>query len=189
MMKYLLLVIGVAMLSGCVQDDPWRTTLANERAVTAANSQAVTASNIERAQQADTDTRNAQAMLQALQAQQAIVAAQAASAQAQSQTAIVASNNAALVMVADQIAQASKPDYTPVYVVIAGIVIIIVVWVVVNGRKPSRQPIAMPTPLLAPNGTEAWLMPDGTVRWRRLSDGRVKVLLPEHEMYSRLLSG
>ena len=58
-MKYIYLVLLTVLLVGCVQEDPWRAALANERQVQAANSQASTQANIERAQQADTDARNA----------------------------------------------------------------------------------------------------------------------------------
>lgn len=187
-MRYLTLIVLMVLLLGCVEPDPMRAAIANERTIQANNSQAAQAAQIERAQQSDVDARNAQALLQALQAQQAIVAAQAASAQAESQTAIVASNNQALVLVADRIAAASKPDYTPLYVGIGALTMIALAWILVRGRKPVIQPIAVPRLLPSPAGTEVWLHPDGSIQWIRLSDCKVKMLQPGDQMYRRLLT-
>lgn len=188
-MKYLLIIAFMFCLVGCVEPDPMRVADAKVKA--GQSDIAVSQSNaqISQAQQSDADARRAQELLQALQAQQAIVAAQAAQAQAQSQTAIVQSNNEALVMVADRFVEASRTDYRPLYAGMAAIVVIIIAYLLIAARRPARQPIAMPRLLPSPAGTQAWLMPDGSVRWRRLSDGRIKVLLPEDEMYSRLLTG
>lgn len=186
-MRYIYLVLLMVVLVGCVEPDPMRAAIANERTIQANNSQAAQQAQIERAQQADTDARNAQELLQALQAQQAIVAAQAAQAQAQSQTAIVQSNNEALVMVADRIAEASRPDYTPLYVGIVALVVVAVVWMLVNGRKPSLP--TAPRLLFHSASAEAWLMIDGSIHLRRLHDGQARVYLPSDAMYNKLLTG
>lgn len=184
-MRYIYLVLLMMLLVGCTVDaDPMRGAIAHERTIQANNSQAAQQAQIERAQQADADARNAQELLQALQAQQAIVAAQAAQAQAQSQTAIVQSNNEALVMVADRIALASRTDYTPLYVGIAALVVIAVVWLVMNGRKPVA-----PRLLFKSQHAEAWLLVDGTIHLRRLADGQARIYLPSDSMYSKLLTG
>ncbi len=186
-MRYIYLVLLMVVLVGCVEPDPMRAAIAQERSIQATNSQAAQAAQIERAQQADTDARNAQQLLQALQAQQAIVAAQAAQAQAQSQTAIVESNNQALVLVADRIAEATRPDYTPLYVGIVALVVIVVVWVIVNGRRGSS--VVAPRLLFRSPHAEAWLLVDGTIHLRRLSDGQARVYLPSDELYNKLLTG
>jgi hypothetical protein len=185
-MRYIYLFLLMFLVIGCAPD-PMRAAIANERTIQATNSQAAQQAQIERAQQADADARNAQELLQALQAQQAIVAAQAAQAQAQSQTAIVASNNQALVLVADRIAEASRTDYTPLYVGIVALVVIVVAWMVVIGCKPS-PPIA-PRLLFRSAQAEAWLLVDGTIHLRRLSDGQARIYLPSDELYARLLTG
>jgi hypothetical protein len=186
-MRYLSLIILMVVLVGCVEPDPMRAAIAQERTIQATNSQAAQQSQIERAQQADTDARNAQELLQALQAQQAIVAAQAAQAQAQSQTAIVVSNNQALVLVADKIAEASRTDYTPLYAGLAALVVIVVVWLIVNGRRGSS--VVAPKLLFHSAHAEAWLLVDGTIHLRRLSDGQARVYLPSDAMYAKLLTG
>lgn len=177
MMKYLLLIVGMVMLSGCVQEDPWRAALANERQVQAANSQAATQANIERAQQADTDARNAQAMLLALQSQNAVVQGQTAQAQALAQ-----------VEIAKTIAEASRTDYTPLYAGMAAIALIVIVWLVVNGRRPAAQSVA-PRLLFQSQHAEAWLMVDGSIHLRRLNDGQARVYLPGDALYTKLLTG
>jgi hypothetical protein len=186
-MRYIYLVLLMVVLVGCVEPDPMRDAIAHERRIQADNAQVAQSAQIERAQQADTDARNAKELLQALQAQQAIVAAQAAQAQAQSQTAIVESNNQALVLVADRIAEASRPDYTPLYVGIAALVVVAVVWLVVNGhRRPS---VAAPKLLFHSKHAEAWLLGDGSIYLQRVHDGRAKMLLPGDELYNKLLTG
>ena len=182
-MKYIYLIVLMFCLVGCAPD-PMRAAIANERSIQANNSQAAQQAQIERAQQADADARNAQELLQALQAQQAIVAAQAAQAQAQSQTAIVESNNQALVLVADRIAAASRTDYRPLYAGLAALVVVVVVWLIVNGRKPIA-----PRLLFRSAHAEAWLLVDGTIHLRRLSDGQARVYLPSDELYNKLLTG
>ena len=194
-MRYIYLIVLVFLVVGCVEPDPMRAAIAQERSIQATNSQAAQAAQIERAQQADTDTRNAQELLQALQAQQAIVAAQAAQAQADSQTAIVISNNEALVLVADKIAAASRTDYRPLYAGLAAVVVVVVVWLVVNGRRPVVVAPELPQPPQPPrvvyqsNRACAWLRPDGAIILRRLSDGCERVYLPTDEFYNRLLAG
>lgn len=185
-MRYIYLVVLMFFVVGCAPD-PMRDAIAHERRIQADNAQVAQSAQIDRAQQADTDARNAQALLQALQAQQAIVAAQAAQAQAQSQTAIVASNNEALVLVADRFAEASRTDYTPLYVGIAALVVIVVVWLVVNGRRSSS--VVAPKLLFRSAHAEAWLLVDGTIHLRRLSDGQARVYLPSDDLYAKLLTG
>lgn len=185
-MRYISLILLMVVLVGCAPD-PMRDAIAHERRIQADNAQVAQSAQIERAQQADADTRNAQALLQALQAQQAIVAAQAAQAQAQSQTAIVESNNQALVLVADRFAEASRTDYTPLYVGIAALVVIAVVWMIVNGRRGSS--VIAPKLLFRSAHAEAWLLVDGTIHLRRLRDGQARVYLPSDELYNKLLTG
>lgn len=184
-MRYIYLVLLMVVLVGCAPD-PMRDAIAHERRIQADNAQVAQSAQIERAQQADADARNAQALLQALQAQQAIVAAQAAQAQAASQAAIVESNNEALVMVADRFVEASRTDYRPLYAGMAALVVIVVVWLVVNGRKPVT---AAPRLLFRSQHAEAWLLVDGTIHLRRLRDGQARVYLPSDSMYSKLLTG
>ena len=191
-MRYLSFLVLMVLLVGCVEPDPMRAAIANERSIQATNSQAAQHAQIERAQQADTDARNAQELLQALQAQQAIVAAQAAQAQAQSQTAIVASNNQALVLVADRIAETTRPDYKPLYASMAAFVVVGVVYIVANARRPvvvAPEPPRPPRVVYQSNRACAWLRPDGKIILRRLSDGSERVYLPTDEFYSRLLAG
>lgn len=193
-MRYIYLFLLMFLVVGCAPD-PMRAAIANERTIQATNSQAAQAAQIDRAQQADADARNAQELLQALQAQQAIVAAQAAQAQANSQTAIVMSNNQALVLVADRIAQASRTDYTPLYVVIAALVVVIVVYIVANARRPVQPLVASPQAHRPPRvvyqsgRAVAWQQPDGTIVLRRLADGCERVYLPGDALYARLLTG
>ena len=190
-MRYLYLVLLMMLLVGCAPD-PMRAAIANERTIQATNSQAAQQAQIERAQQADTDTRNAQELLQALQAQQAIVQAQAAQAQAQGQTAIVQSNNEALVMVADRFVEASRTDYRPLYAGMAALVVIVVVYIVANARRPIQPVAPPPNPprvIYQSNRACAWLRPDGTIILRRLADGCERVYMPGDEFYSRLLAG
>jgi multidrug efflux pump subunit AcrA (membrane-fusion protein) len=184
--KTIALILFVFLLVGCVEPDPMRSAAAQERTIQASNSQAAQNAQIERAQQSDADARNAQALLQALQAQQAIVAAQAAQAQAASQTAIVQSNNEALVLVADRFVEATRPDYTPLYVGMFGLVVIVIVWLIVRGRKPVA---ASPRLLFHSGHAEAWLLADGTIHLRRLSDGQARIYLPSDQMYNKLLTG
>ena len=193
-MRYTYLVLLMFLVIGCAPD-PMRAAIANERTIQASNSQAAQAAQIERAQQADTDTRNAQQLLQALQAQQAIVAAQAAQAQAQSQTAIVQSNNQALVLVADRIAEATRPDYTPLYVTLTLVTVLIIVYMLLAAFRPKQEAQApkliapMPKLLPSPPGTELWLYPNGELQqiWIEPFDSRI--LAPGDPMYRKLLTG
>ncbi len=165
-MKYLSLIVVVWLLVGCAEPDPMRAAIAQERANNAAVAANSSAAQISQAQQADADARRAQENLQALQAQQAIVQAQAVAAQAKSQTDIAASNNLALVQIAAQVAEASKPDYTPLYVLFAVLAVVVVIVVVIVARMnvamaqaaaqphwralPSRSPASMlPPPRVA----------------------------------------
>lgn len=146
-MKYLSLIVVVWLLVGCTVDaDPMR--VADAKARTGQSDIAVSQNNaqISQAQQADADARRAQENLQALQAQQAIVQAQAVAAQAKSQTDIAASNNLALVQIAAQVAEASKPDYTPLYVLfgVLAVVVVIVVVIVARMNVAMAQAVAQP---------------------------------------------
>jgi len=201
-MRYLILILLMVVLSGCVGEDPWRAALSQQQSVAATNAQASTAAQIVRAQQSDTDARNATALLQALQAQQAIVAGQAAIADADSQTAIVASNNETLVLVADRIAEASRTDYTPLYAGMAALVVIVVVWLFVRRPLSPEQacaPVAgaidwrptgkPPVIVWQTRHAVAWLLPDETIILHRYRDGRERVYLPGDEMHSKLIGG
>ena len=145
-MKYLSLIVVVWLLVGCAEPDPMRAAIAQERANNAAVAANSSAAQISQAQQADADARRAQENLQALQAQQAIVQAQAVAAQAKSQTDIAASNNLALVQIAAQVAEASKPDYTPLYVLFAVLAVVVVIVVVIVARMnvAMAQAVAQP---------------------------------------------
>ena len=193
-MRYIYLVLLMVVLVGCVEPDPMRAAIANERTIQATNSQAAQAAQIERAQQADADARNAQALLQALQAQQAIVAAQAAQAQAASQAAIVESNNQALVLVADRFVEASRPDYTPLYVTLTLVTVLIIVYMLIAAFRPKQEAQApkliapLPKLLPSPPGTELWLYPNGELQqiWIEPFDSRI--LAPGDPMYRKLLT-
>ena len=190
-MRYLILVLLMFFLVGCVPPDPMRAAIAQERANNAAVAANNSAAQIERGQSADSDRRDATALLQALQAQQAIVAGQAAIADADSQTAIVESNNETLVLVADRIAEASRTDYTPLYAGMAALVVIVVVWLLVR-RPKSAQPVVPPSPRRVVCRTRhviGWLLTDDTIVLHRYRDGREIVYLPGDEMHEKLLSG
>lgn len=197
-----LFVISIA-LTGCT-DDPWRNALAAQHEAIAVNSQAQTSAQINQAQSADSDRRNAQTRLEVLQDQQAIVAGQAVIAQAGAQTAIVVSNNETLVLVAEQIAQAAKPDYGPLYGAMTALVLVAVVWIVVHGRRaPGRtqgvsatqpatpEPSAptQPTIVYQTDYAFAYRLPDDTIVLHRYSDSKERVFLPADPFYQRLLAG
>ncbi|MEO8270348.1 MAG: hypothetical protein ABI557_11560 [Aureliella sp.] len=175
-MRYIYLVLLMVVLVGCVEPDPMRAAIANERTIQANNSQAAQAAQIDRAQQSDTDARNAQAMLLALQSQNAIVQGQTAQAQALAQ-----------IEIARTIAEASKTDYTPLYAGMAALVVIIIAWLLIVARRPVVQSVA-PRLLFQSAHAEAWLMVDGSIHLRRLSDGQARVYLPGDAMYAKLLA-
>jgi hypothetical protein len=156
-MRYTYLVVLMFFVVGCAPD-PMRDAVAHERR-----------------QQADTDTRNAQAMLLALQSQQAIVQGQTAQAQALAQ-----------VEIAKTIAEAARPNYMPLYAAMFALVLIVIVWLLVNGRKPVA---ASPRLLFRSQHAEAWLLVDGTIHLRRLSDGQARIYLPSDDLYAKLLTG
>lgn len=161
-MRYLSLIVVVWFLVGCSIDaDPMRAAVAQERANNAAVAANNNAAQISQAQQADADARRAQENLQALQAQQAIVQAQAVAAQAKSQTDIAASNNLALVQIAAQVAEASRPDYTPLYVLLAVLAVVVVIVVIILARMnvAMAQAVATPHWRALPNRTPASMLP------------------------------
>jgi len=189
------------LLVGC-NGDPWRAAIANERNIRAENSQALTAAQISQSTQAQADARNAQALLQGLQAQQATTAGQAVIAQAGAQTALVVSNNETLVLLADRIIEATRPDHRPLYAGLCAIVVVIVTWLFL--RRPPRQargPLSSPelvegrpvgkSPIVVYQTRHAiaWLLPDETIVLHRYRDGREIVYLPGDAMYSRLTEG
>lgn len=165
-MKYLTLIVVVWLLVGCAEPDPMRAAIAQERANNAAVAANSSAAQISQAQQADADARRAQENLQALQAQQAIVQAQAVAAQAKSQTDIAASNNLALVQIAAQVAEASKPDYTPLYVLFAVLAVVVVIVVVIVARMNVAMAEAMARPnwRVLPNRAPASMLPPPRVQ-------------------------
>lgn len=189
-MRYLILLSFVALLSGCMSDD-WRAAIAQERVLMAENTQRAQEAQIERGQSADSDRRNAQTRLEALQAQQSIVAGQAMVANAGAQTAIVMSNNETLLLVAEQIVQATRPDYTPLYAGMTGMVVVIVVWMLANARRPVQAAtVAPPAPTRVVYQSAhacAWQRPDGTIILRRLADGCERVYTPGDEFYGKLM--
>lgn len=165
-MKYLSLIVVVWLLVGCAEPDPMRAAIAQERANNAAVAANSSAAQISQAQQANADARRAQENLQALQAQQAIVQAQAVAAQAQSQTDIAASNNLALVAIAAQVAEASKPDYTPLYILFGVLAIVIVIVVVILARMNVAMAEARVHPQwrALPNRSPASMLPSARVQ-------------------------
>ncbi len=178
-MRYIYLVSFIVFLVVGCAPDPMRAAIANERSIQANNAQAAQQAQIDRAQQADTDARNAQELLQALQAQQAIVQGQAAQAQALAQ-----------VEIAKTIAQAAKPNYTPLYVAMLLVSVLIVAYMLIIVRRTSpRSEIApMPKLLPSPPGTELWLYPNGELQqiWIEPFDSRI--LTPGDPMYRKLLT-
>ena len=148
-----------------------RAAIANERSIRAENSQAHTNAQITQAQQAQADARNAQELLQALQAQNAIVQGQTAQAQALAQ-----------VEIAKTIAEASRTNYTPLYAILVAAVVIVLA---LYGPRPRN---AMKL-LFRSAHAEAWLLPDGSIHLCRLRDGKIKLVKPGHEMHTWLLTG
>ena len=65
----------------------------------------------------------------------------------------------------------------------AALVVVVVVWLIVNGRRPA------PRLLFQSEYAAAWQMADGTIHLRRLNDGKTRVYLPSDQMYSKLLTG
>jgi len=176
--------------------DDWRAAIAQERVVVAENVRTAQNAQIDRGQAADSDRRDATTLLQALQSQQAIVAGQAAIANADSETAIAISDNETLLLVTDKIIQASQPDYSPLYVIVAMMLAGVLVWPVVSGRRAAQATTEAQAP--APQSPRvvyqsrhacAWQQPDGTIILRRLSDGCERVYVPGDEFYQRLLTG
>jgi len=181
LLKYLLLVLLMIFLVGCVPPDPMRAAIAQERANNAAVAANNSAAQIERAQQSDTDARRAQENIQALQAQQAIVQAQAVAAQAQSQTDIAASNNLALVQIAAQVAEASGPDYTPLYVLFAAMAVVVVLVVVIVARMnvAMAQASAQPQWRALPNRSPARVLPPPRVQAEAEKRGAMAIWDPD----------
>ena len=183
------------LLSGCVQEDPWRAALANERQVQAANSQASTQANIERAQQADTDARNAQARLEGLQTQNAIVQGQAVVAHSNAISSIVASTNETTLLLADKLIEATRPDYTPLYVTLTLVTVLIIVYMLIAAFRPQQEAPApkiiapMPKLLPSPPGTELWLYPNGELQQIWIEPFDCRILAPGDPMYRKLLTG
>lgn len=180
----ILLVAAVVVFAGCAPVDPRRAAEATERTTNASVAANQANAQIAQAQGKDEEARRAQERLQALQAQQAIVQGQAAIAQAQSQTDIAAINSAALVNVAAQMAAAAKPDYTPVFILLFAAIVGLVAWqVFASGRSLST-----PRQLRGRAGHDAWLLPNGTIRVRRLRDDAVFTIAPTDPLYSRLIT-
>jgi len=175
----------MVVLSGCMSDD-WRAAIANERVIVAENNRTAQAAQIDQTQSADSDRRDATAMLQALQAQQAIVAGEAVIADADSQTAIVESNNKTLVLVADRIIEATRPDHRPLYAGMAALVVVIVTWLFVRRPRPAQTPPGPRRTIYRTRHAIAWLLTDDTIVLHRYRDGRERIYLPGDEMYSRL---
>lgn len=191
-MRTLALILLMVVLVGCTIDaDPMRAAIAHERTSRADNAQSAQVAQISQAQSADADRRNAQTMLQALQAQQAIVQGHAAIAQADAQIAIAISNDAAMIAVADLIVEATQPDYTPLYVGMALVTTLIVAYMLIVVRRTAPEPELVPMPKLLPSppGTELWLYPNGELQqiWIEPFDSRV--LAPGDPMYKKLLTG
>lgn len=175
-MRYIYLVLLMVALVGCVEPDPMRAAIANERNKQAENTQAAQQAQISQAQAAQDDARRSQELLLTLQSQNAIVQSQSAQAQALAQ-----------VEIARTIAEATKPDYTLPIVVICALTLVTVVWLMVN-RRPGSS-VAAPKLLFRSAHAEAWLLVDGTIHLRRLRDGQARVYLPSDELYSKLLTG
>lgn len=171
MRSFVAISLLLLMLTGCVQEDPWRAAIANEKNVMAANSQASTQANLERAQQSDADARYAQAMVLALQSQQAIVQGQAAQAQAMAQVEVVR-----------VMAEAKRSDNTLAIVIVVVLGVVAGVWIVSRTRLQPDYPI--PSPRLLPRdkvpmGMAGWLLPDGRIQLEDMGDGRRRLLTVE----------
>lgn len=125
----LVFLVATIILTGCLPDDPTKAAEAQERTTNAAIAANQSNAQIQQAQQSDDEARRNAERLEALQAQQAIIQGQQAIAEANARQGIAESDNVALVKVADQIAEASKPDNTILIVVLvcsfglAGVVI------------------------------------------------------------------
>ena len=194
-MRYLSLILLMVVLVGCVEPDPMRAAMAQERSIQATNSQQAQAAQIDRAQQADTDTRNSQARLEGLQTQNAIVQGQAVVAHSNAISSIVASTNETTLLLADKLIEASRPDYTPLYVTLTLVTVLIIVYMLLAAFRPKQEAQApkliapMPKLLPSPPGTELWLYPNGELQqiWIEPFDSRI--LAPGDPMYRKLLTG
>ena len=208
-MRTLSLIVLMVVLVGCTIDaDPMRAAVAHERTSRADNAQLAQVAQVAQAQSADADRRNAQAMLQAWQAQQAIVAGQAAVAHSSAISSIVASTNETTLLLADKMIEAAKPDYRPLYGAMAGLVVVAIVWTIVHGRKavvvaaPTARPMGTRVPEPAQQTDKpvvvymtehafAYRLPDEdeTIILHRYRDGKERIYLPTDPFYQRLLTG
>lgn len=145
-MKYLTLIVVVWLLVGCAEPDPMRAAIAQERANNAAVAANSSAAQISQAQQADADARRAQENLQALQERNAIVQGQSIIASSSMVSGIVASNNQTMLVLADKMIEASRPDYTPLYVLfgVLAVVVVIVVVIIARMNVAMAQAVAQP---------------------------------------------
>lgn len=161
-MKYLSLIVVILSLVGCTVDaDPMR--VADAKVKTGQSDIAVSQNNaqISQAQQADADARRAQDNLQALQERNAIVQGQSIIASSSMVSGIVASNNQTMLVLADKMIEASRPDYTPLYVLFAVLAVVVVIVVVIVARMnvAMAQAAAQPNWRALPSRSPASMLP------------------------------
>jgi len=147
-------LIIVIALSGCA-DDPWRNALAKGQSTLAENSLADRA-----------ESRSVNANIQTLQERNAIVAGQAAVASSNAISSIVASNNQTMLVLADKLIEARRPDHTVLYVVLAVLAVVVVLVVVIVARMnvAMAQASAQPQWRALPNRSPARVLPPPRVQ-------------------------
>jgi hypothetical protein len=174
-----------AILAGCTTTpDPWEAAIATEKANRATIELETNRARIDEAGQARADQTN----LQALQAHQAAVQAAGQIAQANAISAVVASNNQTVLAVAQVVGAASKTDYTPVYVGMTLVTVIIIAYLLIAARRPAHAAQA-PTWRMLPNppaGTSAQLCGDGTIYLTNLQTGATRLVRQHESIYALL---
>lgn len=185
MKKLLIAAALAAILTGCtVEPDPWEAAISTEKENRAVIELETNRARIDQAAQARADQTN----LQALQAHQAAVQAAGQIAQANAISAVVASNNQTVLAVAQITAAAAQTDYTPVYVGMTLITVIIIAYMLIAVRRPAQAAQApnwrmLPNP---PAGTSARLLADGTIYLTNLQTNATRAVMPGESIYPLL---
>jgi hypothetical protein len=178
MKQFLIAAALVAILAGCTtQPDPWASAISAEKA----NRATIELESNRAALQTQTN-------LQALQAHQAAVQAAGQIAQAQAISAVVASNNQTVLAVAQITAAAAQTDYTPLYVGMVLVTMIIIAYLLIAARR-GAQAAQAPTWRMLPNppaGTSAQLCGDGTIYLTNLQTGATRLVRPSESIYALL---